>query len=160
MYKIHNVLSNNDRKKFIKDVKPFLRQLEDVNNTFYPGKQTPANLHKHPMFASLMNSIIDKIRKEIKLDLEICRSWVLWSNGREDQSLWHHHYVYEDVSFSSVYYLKTFPFFSNGTVFRGGFVKAPQNSLILFPSHLEHSAPTSPLRFDRYTLAMDLNIRT
>tara|TARA_B100000965_G_scaffold284092_1_gene242032 strand:- start:416 stop:907 length:492 start_codon:yes stop_codon:yes gene_type:complete len=158
MYKIHNVLSNNDRKKFIKDVKPFLRQHEDVNNNFYPGKQTSANLHEQPMFASLMNSIIDKIRKETKLNLGIYRSWVKWSNGKSDQTNWHHHYVKKDTSFTAVYYLKTLPFFSNGTLFEDGFVRAPQNSMIIYPSTVLHATPAYPFPFiDRYVMSIDLN---
>ena len=159
MYKIYNVLSNNERKKFIKDIKPFLRQHEDVNNNFYPGKQTPANLHEQPMFASLMNNIIDKIKKEIKLNLEIRRSWVKWSNGREDQMNWHSHYPLQPVSFAAVYYLKTLPFFSNGTLFEDGFVQVPQNSMIIFPAHLMHSTPKYPFPFiDRYVLSINLTI--
>ena len=31
MYKIHNVLSNDERKKLIKDVQPFLRDSKQIN---------------------------------------------------------------------------------------------------------------------------------
>ena len=158
MYKIYNVLSNNERKKFIKDIKPFLRQHEDVNNNFYPGKQTPANLHEQPMFASLMNNIIDKIRKETKLNLGIYRSWVKWSNGKSDQTNWHHHYRKQDTSLVAVYYLKTLPFFSNGTLFEDGFVRTPQNSMIIYPSTVLHATPMYPFPFiDRYVMSIDLN---
>ena len=163
MYKIHNVLSNDERKKLIKDVQPFLMDREQMNihynNTdFYPGKQTDDLLHLKPEFTSLIKKIIDKIKKEIKLDLEVRRSWVKWSNGREDQMNWHHHYRYEDVSFAAVYYLKTLPFFSNGTLFEDGMVRAPQNSMIIFPAHILHTTPNNPFHFiDRYVMSMDLN---
>ena len=53
-----------------------------------------------------------------------------------------------------------FQFFSNGTLFKDyGLVKAKENSLLCFPSHLDHSTPSSPLRFKRYSWAMDLNIK-
>ena len=160
MYKIHNVLSNKDRKKFIKDIKPFVKVYVNENNITFTGKQTLSNLHKQPMFASLMNNIIDKIKKEIKLNLEIRRSWVKWSNGKEEQMNWHHHYVYKDTSFAAVYYLKTIPFFSSGTLFKDGFVRAPQNSMIIFPSHVLHTTPRHPFPFiDRYVMGMDLNFR-
>jgi len=160
MYKIHNVLSNNDRKKFIKHIKPFVKVHVNENNITFTGKQTLSNLHEQPMFASLMNIIIDKIKKEIKLNLEIRRSWVKWSNGRKDQMNWHHHYVYKDTSFAAVYYLKTIPFFSSGTLFKDGFVRAPQNSMIIFPSHVLHTTPRHPFPFiDRYVMGMDLNFR-
>ena len=163
MYKIHNILSNDERKKLIKDVQPFLMDREQMNihynNTdFYPGKQTDDLLHLKPEFTSLIKKIIDKIKKEIKLDLEVRRSWVKWSNGREDQMNWHHHYIYEDVSFAAVYYLKTLPFFSNGTLFEDGLVRVPQNSMIIFPAHILHTTPNNPFHFiDRYVMSMDLN---
>ena len=163
MYKIHNILSNDERKKLIKDVQPFLMDREQMNihynNTdFYPGKQTDDLLHLKPEFTSLIKKIIDKIKKEIKLDLEVRRSWVKWSNGREDQMNWHHHYIYEDVSFAAVYYLKTLPFFSNGNLFEDGLVRVPQNSMIIFPAHILHTTPNNPFHFiDRYVMSMDLN---
>ena len=56
----------------------------------------------------------------------------------------------------AVYYIKTQPYFDNGTEFEHGVIKTPQNSLLLFPASLNHTAPTSPFRFDRYTMALDL----
>ena len=163
MYKIHNVLSNYERKKLIKEVQPFLMTREELNirynnSNFYPGKQTEDSLHLTPEFASVMKKILDKIKKEIKLNLEIRRSWINWSNGRKDQMNWHHHYIFKDTSFAAVYYLKTLPFFSNGTLFREKFVRSPQNSMIIFPSHILHTTPTNPFPFiDRYVMSMDLN---
>ena len=59
--------------------------------------------------------------------------------------------------YSCVYYIKTLPYFNSGTLFKDyGFVRAKQNSLILFPSHLYHSTPGSIFRFKRYTMAFDL----
>ena len=163
MYKIHNVLSNKERKKIIKDVQPFLMNREQMNirynnNRFYPGKQTEDSLHLKPEFALVMNKIIDKIKKEINLDLEVRRSWVKYSNSDTPLS-WHNH-IDKPVSFASVYYLKTLPFFSNGTLFEDGFIRAPQNSMIIFPAHILHTTPTNPFPFiDRYVMSIDLNIR-
>ena len=165
IYKIHNVLSNRERKKIIKDVQPFLMNNEQMNmhynnSKFYPGKQTVPQLHLTAEFGTVMKKILDKIKKEIKLNLEIRRSWVNWSNGREDQVNWHHHYLYKDSSFAAVYYLKTLPFFSNGTLFEDGFVRVPQNSMIIFPAHILHTTPKNPFPFiDRYTMGIDLNFR-
>jgi len=165
MYKIHNVLSNKERKKLIKDIQPFLMSMEQQNirynnNKFYPGKQTEDLLHLKPEFASVMKKILDKIKKEIKFNLEIRRSWVKWSNGGEDQMNWHNHYLYEDVSFVAVYYLKTISFFSSGTLFKDGFVRVPQNSMIIFPAHILHTTPKHPFPFiDRYVMSIDLNFK-
>ena len=83
------------------------------------------------------------------------------SDGRNIKRVWHNHYRdypgFDNSTHSVVYYMKTFPFFSNGTLFeKHGFVKAKQNSLMVFPSHWNHSTPGSIFRFKRYTMAFDL----
>ena len=153
---IENVLTHDKRKKLLRDALPLLM----VRGPNFPGKQTHSRIHMLSFFRSTLNDIVGIVQEKTGLDLVIGDSWINWTNGKKKDFSWHDHTKPIGCDYALVYYLKTFPFFSNGTVFRGGFVKAPQNSLILFPSHLEHSAPTSPLRFDRYTLAMDLNIRT
>ena len=52
--------------------------------------------------------------------------------------------------------MKTIPFVDSGTLFKDGFMRAPQNSLLLFPANLYHRPPTSPFRFKRYSMALDL----
>ena len=164
MYKIYNVLSNQERKKIIKDVKPFLMTSEQLQSNYnhsydYPGKQTDSQLHLKPQFSSAIKKILDKVIEEIGMDLQVYQSWVKWSNGREDQMNWHSHYPLQPVSFAAVYYLKTLPFFSNGTLFEDGFVQVPQNSMIIFPAHLMHSTPKYPFPFiDRYVLSINLTI--
>ena len=126
----------------------------------YPGKQTYSVLHLRPEFSSTIKKILDKVIEEIGMDLQVYQSWVKWSNGREDQMNWHSHYPLQPVSFASVYYLKTLPFFSNGTLFEDGFVRAPQNSMIIFPAHLLHTTPKYWFPFvDRYVMSLNLNIR-
>ena len=160
---IHNVLSDKERKKIIKDVQPFLMNSEQLNarynNTIlYPGKQTNSLLHFELEFVSVMKKILDKILKETNLDLKIYRSWVKWSNGKENQMNWHSHYPSQPVWAVAVYYIKTLPFFSSGTLFEDGFVRAPQNSMIIFPAHLLHTTPKYPFPFvDRYVMSIDLS---
>ena len=161
VYKIHNVLSSKERKKIIKDIQPFLMDSEQLGKYYntsrsFPGKQTISNLHQQSQFVSVIKKIEDIIKKEINLDLEVTKSWVKYSNS-DTQLNWHIHHC----DYASVYYMKTpLPFFSNGTLFRKGLFKAPQNSIIVFPGSMEHTAPSSPFRFNRYSLAMELNIRT
>ena len=158
MYKIHNVLSNQERKKLIKDVKPFLMDSEQLGKYYntsrsFPGKQTISNLHQQSQFVSVIKKIEDIIKKEINLDLEVTKSWVKYSNS-DTQLNWHTHHC----AYASVYYLKTLPFFSNGTLFEDGFIRAPQNSMIIFPAHLVHTTPKNLFPFiDRYVMSMDLN---
>ena len=105
-----------------------------------------------------MKKILDKILKETNLDLKIYRSWVKWSNGKENQMNWHSHYPSQPVWAVAVYYIKTLPFFSSGTLFEDGFVRAPQNSMIIFPAHLLHTTPKYPFPFvDRYVMSIDLS---
>jgi len=150
---IKNVFTNKQRRKLIKDCQPLIVDL----GWQFPGRQTYPTLHLHPDFTSSMNDILGIVYKEIGLSLVISKSWVNWTNGEKEQINWHTH----PSQYSLVYYMKTpLPFFSNGTLFRKGLFKAPQNSIIVFPGSMEHTAPSSPFRFNRYSLAMELNIRT
>ena len=164
MYKIHNVLSNQERKKLIKDIQPFLMDGEQLGKYYntslsFPGKQTIADLHQQPEFFSVIKKIEDIIKKEIDLDLKVEKSWIKYSNSNT-QLNWHSHYPQDNVSFASVYYLQTLPFVGNGTLFEDGLVRAPQNSIIIFPAHLLHTTPKNLFPFiDRYVMSFNLNIR-
>ena len=118
------------------------------------GKQTHATLYELPVFQSLMDEMLEVIRERTELDLVVATAGANWTNGKRENINWHTH----PNDYSAVYYIKTFPLFSNGTLFKDGLVKAPQNSILFFPGTLEHSAPSSPLRFDRYTMALNLNV--
>ena len=169
MIVLDNVLSNSSRKKFIKNVKPFLidgKELYKHNNgkdgEYQEGSKwfnlTQPDLHKKKEFSFIHTDILYFIRKKVGLDLTIKRSWVNLTTGklRSRYRYWHEH---GDFDFSFVYYMKIFPLFSNGTLFKHhGFVKAKQNSCLIFPSTLLHTTPSSPLPFKRNTWAMDLNI--
>tara|TARA_B100000287_G_scaffold58288_1_gene51227 strand:+ start:251 stop:802 length:552 start_codon:yes stop_codon:yes gene_type:complete len=169
IYVIKNVLKEKERKKLLEDSIHLLvgtKELREIfkTNSEYPGKQTAPDLHKRPEFQPLMEKIASQAGAKISLNsgrthitLEMKAAWVNWTNGTNKDICWHNHSRYD---YSIVYYLKTFPFFSNGTLFREpiGFIKAPQNSMLVLPGHLDHTAPTSPFRFNRYTVAIDLNI--
>tara|TARA_B100000287_G_scaffold293300_1_gene276644 strand:+ start:250 stop:753 length:504 start_codon:yes stop_codon:yes gene_type:complete len=164
IYLIKNVLADDERKKLIADSRPLLKQGKQLSEYFktvnpFPGKQTFSDLYLNSKFTFSFNHMVDMIWRETGLNLEIKGAWVNWTNGKKKDIAWHSHNRHD---YALVYYMKTFPFFSNGTLFREpiGFVKAPQNSLILFPGRLEHTAPSSLFRFSRYTVAINLNIRT
>ena len=162
MHLIENVLTNDKRKKLLEDVQPLLvdgitmsAYSGDLNQIF-PGKQTHDTLHLHPDFISTINYMVELVNKEMGKNLMLIKAWANWTNGSKKDINWHCH----PCDYALVYYMKTpLPFFSNGTLFRNGLFKAPQNSMIIFPAEVEHTAPTSPFRFDRYTIAMDLDIR-
>ena len=153
---IKNVLSNKERKKLIKDCQPLL---EDFGERF-PGKQTRPYIHKDPRFFEPMVTMMKRIHQETGKNFIIKKSWINYTNGSKKDKDWHDHLDVVDrgAGYIMVYYIKIpLPFFSNGTLFREeGFIKAPQNSILIFPPHLKHATPTSPFRLDRYTMSMDL----
>ena len=154
---IKDIFNKEQRLKIIKDVQPLLVDGRKIDIYYQlggrtPGRQTHATLHLHPTFQPILYYIKNVVNKRTKLDLEVDRAWINWTNGKNKDRCWHIH----NCDYSLVYYIKTFPFFQNGTLFEDGFITAPQNSLLIFPSHLKHTAPSSPLPIGRYTLAMDL----
>ena len=150
IYRIDNVFDNERRKDILERSKKYLKSQEDFDVKFLPGKQTSPRLHTQISFAT---EVLQSIKDAVGLDLDIKKSWVNWTNGKKKDVYWHTHNSHYD----SVYYLKTpLPFFSNGTLFEDKFYKAPQNSILLFPGHMRHTAPTSLFRLDRYSLGMEL----
>ena len=177
-YTVDNVFTEEKRQQLINDFKPFLvdgkRRSLDYNSNNYDAnryqegfewfKVSHPTIHLVPQFKESHQHLMDVIKKECGLDLEVGKSWVNLSKGKRKKVEYHTHYTNEFPSrpdFSCVYYLKIpFPFFSNGTLFKDyGLVKAKQNSLMLFNPALEHSTPSSPFPFERYVWAMDLNIK-
>ena len=153
---IKNVFTEDQRKKFVKEAKPLIQDGETLN-MFYgrfktPAKQSHLTVHLIPEFRFYHTHILDLIKKEMGLDLKCIRSWINLTNGYKKDILWHAHNEYD---YSMVYYMQTFPFFSNGTLFEDRFIKVPQNGLLIFPSNIPHTAPSSPFRMERYTIAMD-----
>ena len=155
---IENILTNKERKKLIKDVQPLLLSGKEMQKLspgleYKPGKRTFANIQFHPDFRVVQQCIVDKINEYTGLNVGVHKSWIFLTKGKD--KFWHTHPA---ADWAAVYYIRTLPFFNNGTLFRSGLVKAPQNSVIIFPSHLEHTAPTFPFRFNRYTWGMDLTV--
>ena len=155
---IKNIFTDAERKHLLKYAIPRLISGDELSKRsssggFFPGKQTDGNLHQIPVFIPAHNIFLKRIREDIGIHCIILRSWVNLTNGYKKDIGWHTH----NADLSAVYYIKTpLPFFSNGTLFRERMIRSPQNSMLIFPSHLDHTAPTCPFRFDRYTLAMDL----
>ena len=168
---VKNILTNKERKDLIKYSKPLLVDGEEMNRQvdipggqhfskdvtyFPPSKQTwSISLDAHPQFKPIVKKIFTKAVQDLKYNVYMAKFWVNWNNGKKNQQLWHHH---DETDYAVVYYMRTFPFLNNGTCFKDGFVKAPQNSLIIFSAEQLHSVPAYPIPFHRYTLAMNLNI--
>ena len=164
-YKIDNIFTEEQRHNFIKDVQRFLIDGREVNayygsdSVYQEGfdwfRITHSTLQLVPEFKELHQHLVDVIKKECGLNFEIKKSWVNLTKGRKINLCWHNHKGGPD--YAAVYYMKIFPFFSNGTLFKDyGLVKAKQNSLMIFDPTLEHTTPSSPLPLERYTWALDL----
>ena len=156
---IKNILTNKERKQLIEYSKPLLLTGEQLNqgsgtSDYPPSKQTRSGLYKNDKFKPIIDKILYRIKKEINIDFGVDKVWINYNRGRKEEQCWHIH----PSGYAMVYYIKTFPFLNNGTCFRHRFVKAPQNSVLIFPAYMEHSVPSYPFNFERYTLSMDLNI--
>ena len=177
LYKIDNIFTKDQRERLIEDSKPlFLDGAEyakhiastGLNKAYGFGYQegfnwyriTHSTINLHPNFKWAHEIILSKIKEVIGKDCVCMKSWMNISNGNRDNGnlTWHSHRRFD---YAGVYYLKIpFPFFSNGTLFKDhGFIKAKENSMIVFPGHFMHTTPSSPLRFKRHTWALDLNIK-
>jgi hypothetical protein len=168
---INNIFTEDQRKKLIDDVQPLMVDGVYLNN-YYGIKKgyqegfnwfrlTYPTVHLHPDFDWAFDIILSKVKKlgfNFKKK-DVISSWMNLTNGSQDKGnlKWHDHKT--DADYVVVYYIKMFPFFSNGTLFKDyGLVKAKQNSMLLFPSHLDHATPSSPLRFERYSWSINLGI--
>ena len=154
---IENIFSNDKRRQLIEYSKSLLLENSSLVSKYlgrrYPGRQSDPNIHLLPTFRSSAEYIINSVKRKTRLNVGITKSWINWTNGKKEDIAWHNH----QTDYSMVYYMKTVPFFSDGTLFRDQFVKSPVNSLLLFPGYLEHTAPTCPFRIHRYTWAFELN---
>ena len=158
---VKNVLTNKERKKLIKDCKPHLidgKELLTIYGKYYPpgfrfpAQQTKETIYDIPCFKEPINKILVSASRALQKGLGLHQAWITCTTGKDTDCSWHNH----PFKWSCVYYMKTIPFIDSGTLFKDGFMRAPQNSLIIFPGNLDHCPPTSPLRFKRYTLALDL----
>ena len=149
---IKNIFEEDQRKKMIEDLKPLLVDLGEL----HPGRQTHPTLHLHPDFQQVHNHLLNLVKEKLKLNLEIVRTWANESYGRKEHMGWHVHFY----DYAWVYYLKTTPFLNSGTLFKeDGFIRSPQNSLLIFKSHdAWHTVPGYPFNIERFSLSADLNI--
>ena len=158
---IKNVLSKEERIQLIEDSKPLLIAGEELSfrfkKYFSVSKQTLSNLHKNDKFKPIIRKLLDRIAIEMGPGLEPVTDnvWVNWNSGKKEEMMWHSHSAYD---YACVYYMQTIPFLNSGTQFVEEFIRAPQNSLMIFSGDMEHTVPSYPFYFGRHTLSMEINI--
>ena len=127
---------------------------EDLDTKHYPGGQTHATLQFHPSFKELKERATEEVKSFTGKDVETVRMWGKWVDGKRKYLNYHNHLPCE---YSFIYYLNIPRFMRNGTLFKGrGLIKGKENSLVIFPSKLDHSSPIYFWKTDRYVVAGDL----
>ena len=157
-YVIGNIFTNKQRKELLEISKSILVDGDVLGEKFgdsFPGKQSHPFILDYYKFKTFFDIMESKIEEVTRKNLKFITAWANWTNGKKKDVAWHNH---PKADYTFVYYLKLPPFFNNGTLVEEpvGLVKTKQNSLLLLPGKLYHTAPSSPLRLDRYTLAGDL----
>ena len=145
-----NILSEIERIKIVKFLKPLHKDLGPK----YPSLQTPADIHTYPELREFVNRIQNVFvefsrTRGLTKQYNINKCWSVFKKGT--YRTWHTH----PTNFSMVYYLDNPD--NLGTIFKKEdqiiSTQAPQNSLIIFPSSISHSAPVS--KKSRYSIAID-----
>ena len=157
MFEIHkenNIFTNIQRKDLLNKSKPFICHIPG-----HPARQTKPNLHYNPSLGVYFQILKERIKNDPRignLNFEIVGSWLNEDRGKKEDICYHKH----SADYTCLYYIKTLPYFNSGTLFADyGFVRAKQNSLLIYPGNLIHGTPSYPFHFiKRYTLAVDLNI--
>ena len=144
---LKNVLQKEKRKQLIENSQSLFTQ---TNNT-----QTPPILQLHYKFVPILQDLLHVINDRTKLNLEMMTAWMLKTKGEEGG--WHNH-SRDGADYSMIYYIKS-PLFFTGTLFKHGIVKSSQNSILLFPSHLDHMTPPHPFGIERYVLSADFIVK-
>ena len=144
-FKIHkNILNKKEQKEILSFVKTKVKNFGDN----HPGLQSDDNLHTYEK----MNIFLNKILKFIKPNtIKTC--WVNYSIG--NTIMFHPH----NSKYNIVYYL--FNPSQLGVMFQEKnntikHTKGLENSLIIFDNSQLHSAPNSPKKINRYTIALEI----
>ena len=161
MIVVNNLFTPEFRNNLIEELKPLLVDGSTMA-TFYqfngriPGRQTHSTLHLHPNFKEVLESITEHVSRSFRKNVKVSKMWGLWINGKKEHMNWHDHSPHD---YSAIYYLKVPPFIRNGTIFEDrGLVRADENSLLIFPSNLNHTSPSYFWKGDRYTISADYKV--
>ena len=146
----YNIFSNYERQKILKQFIPKL-----CRNDVCPGMQTPPNLHLVFKEDKSYFDPFNIIKKRIKVNNQISKSWINYTDYNLKYLSWHTH-ASSSFDKTCVYMLENPEkvgtwFLVENQVYK---VKAPTNSLILFSKDLIHTVP-SDIKKPRYSLAIE-----
>ena len=151
-----NFLPDEKRKKLIEDCKPFLKKLGNRGEKEFPSYQSDDDLRLYSQFHEMHFKADIFTQEYLQKKLIPEKSWFIMTQGKEDQYAMHNH----PVDYVGVYYMNSHPSFKNGTEFEEyGFVEAPENSMLLFPGHLNHTPPKFEANFERYSMSFNWNFK-
>ena len=151
---IENVFSLRERWMMKKQLCPLVEDLGDQ----YPGLQSNSNMDKIVLSRNYFN-FYTKLFSHFILDgrprdIKIVRSWINYQD-KYTESGWHTH---PHSTHTCVYYL-TNPEGKGTLVDIDGketHYKSKENSLLLLPSHIKHSAPR--VNKKRYSVVVDFDL--
>ena len=158
---VNNLFTPEFRNNLIEELQPLLLDGSTLARYYkeyddFPGRQTHATLHLHPSFKEVVESITEHVSRSVRKNVKISQMWGLWINGKKEHINWHNH---SPNDYSAIYYLKVPPFIRNGTIFEDrGLVRVDENSLLIFPSNLNHTSPSYFWKGDRYVISADYNV--
>ena len=155
--KLENVLSNDERTYLLKESKKLLMSKKTLDELFekdHPCDQTTSSLHRFQNFDHIHQKILGRVIKETRQNFAIRGSWVNKITYKNSSSSYMHTH---ESDLSVVYYVRKIPFFHKGTIFENeGLIECSQNSAIVFPSNMKHTASNVYFPLDRYTLVLEL----
>ena len=140
---IKDVLTDTQRKYLLKYSIPLLIEGDEISRrlsdpSYYPGKQTPTNLHKFSYFKEIHSIFLKCIKQYTGYDCMINKSWVNWTNGSKKDISWHNHE--NEGKLSAVYYLELSKK-ELVTEFKNKKVKTEEGDVLIFPSYMLHRSP-------------------
>lgn len=146
----YDILSENERLKCLTQFKPLLEKVNIGYTKGFPGLQTPSNLHE------LSETPFEEIKKVVGINHSIHKSWVNYTDEKLKYTHWHNHSGNKHYQNVCVYMIENPEhigtwFWINNNIYK---VKAPTNSLLVFPCSLTHTVP-SEIKEPRYSLSID-----
>ena len=144
-----NIYTDLERQDILEKTKRYLKDWNDNGDfpeLYFPGLQTPDNMHKEVDLSKLFKACGG-------VNVEKC-----WLNYTRKGFPNHYSYHNHPYRYTGVYYFDDGP----GTMFKGRLknfqINILKDTLVVFPAHIFHSVPVHEEN-ERYTISFDFNVR-